>query len=747
MINRKILAALSGSALALLAGIARADITLNLKDAEITSLIATVSEVTGKNFIVDGRVKGKVTVISSSPMTAEGLYETFLAVLQVNGFAAIPAGEAIKIVPETNARQDGGTLTHSGRGLPIDEVVTHVYQIQNISAAQLVPILRPLVPQWGHLAAYQPSNMLIISDRAANVVRLEQLIRQMDQAGDREIEYVRLQHAAASEVVRILTTLTQADKQADPSVRPAAIIADERSNSVLVGGDKSERGKFIEIIKQLDIPLTEDGATQVVYLNYASAENLAPILEGYAQQVSQTDQRPGGAATPAAPAATGGGGFDRTRVLADKDTNALIITAPPKTMRQIRSVIAQLDIERAQVLVEAIVAEVSAAKTADLGINWAVFNRGQIAAASILNKPLIGAILGASTGNSQQAALALAGIPNGTIIGAGRDGGDNGTSFAVLLNALQGDGDTNILSTPTVVTLDNEEAKFSAGQEVPFLTGSFSNTSAGTTGTGGLVNPFQTIERKDVGLTLGVTPQINEGNSLKLKIDFEVSSLAGSTSGAADLITNKRTLTNTVGVENGQVLVIGGLIDDSLTDSQSGLPFLSRIPILGFLFKSRSVTKTKRNLMIFIRPSILRRVADADYYTRRKYNSVRQDQIKSMDGAVPIVGGNRPILQDLDTYRNENTPPPPPPAVARPRPPAAPAAPQPVLAPAAPVADPPPPAVAPPPAAPAPATEVMPDPDPGEDSEGSSLEVPPPAVAGAAQPLTGASQAQVLPSE
>jgi general secretion pathway protein D len=269
--------------------LARAEVTLNLKDADIATLIQTVSEVTGKNFIVDPRVKGKVTVVSSSPMDEDGLYETFLAVLQVQGFAAIPAGDTIKIVPETNARQDGGTFSSGGSGLPIDEVVTHVYPIQNVSAAQLVPILRPLVPQWGHLAAYAPSNMLIISDRAANVVRLERLIRQIDLSGDRGIELVKLQHASATEVVRVLTSLAQGDKQAqaDATQRPVAVIADERSNSVLIGGDRTERQKLLDIIAQLDVPVGEDGATQVVYLKYASAENLAPILEGYAQQVSR----------------------------------------------------------------------------------------------------------------------------------------------------------------------------------------------------------------------------------------------------------------------------------------------------------------------------------------------------------------------------------------------------------------------------------------------------------------------------
>lgn len=620
--------------------------TLNMKDADINTLITTVSEVTGRNFIVDEQVKGKVTVISSKPMSAAGVYETFLAVLAVKGFAVVPAGEAYKIVRDANAKTEGGARLSDGKGRPGDDYVTHVYEIQNVSAAQLVPILRQLVPQGGHLAAYTPSNMLIISDRAANVVRMAKLIEQIDRGGDREIELFRLQHAGAADIVRIVTALTQQDKQADPTVKPAIVIADERSNAVLVGGDKSERQKLLDIISQLDIPLTEDGATSVVYLSYASAENLAPILEGYAVQADAAG-RPAGAP----PVAPQGGGDGKTRIIADKDTNALVITGSPKSMRAVKNVIAQLDIKRAQVLVEAVVADVSANKASQLGLDWAVFHPERIAAAGILDPGTLGAVAAAASGNALAAAGAI-----GNLTGLTAAGGrirDEGTSFAVLLRALQGDGDTNILSTPTLVTMDNEEAEFSAGQEVPFLTGSFSSTGgASNVGTTGVVNPFQTIERKDVGLTLRITPQINEGNSVTLKINLESSSIASGTAGGSNFITNKRTLTNTVNVETGQVLVIGGLIDDQLTEQQTAVPFLSRIPLLGALFRSTSVTKLKRNLMVFIRPAILRGTAEADYYTRRKYDSVRNAQLGA-GGAVPLVGGARPLVQNFEEYQKQ----------------------------------------------------------------------------------------------
>lgn len=629
-----------------IAPVVRADITLNLKDAEISTLIATVSEVTGKNFIVDGRVKGKVTVISASPMSADSLYQTFLAVLQVNGFAAVPAGGAIKIIPEANVRTEGGAYNSDGSRLPGDEVVTHVFQLQNVSASQLVPMLRPLMPQWAHLAPYQPNNTLIVSDRASNVERVGRLIRQIDQAGDRDIENMRLQYASASEVVRVLTTMTQQDKAADPASKPATVIADERSNAILIGGDKADRARLRAIVRQLDVELPDGGSTQVVYLRYASAENLAPILEGYAQQVKQGEQKGGGAAAPAAAASSSGGSGD-VRVLADKDTNALIITAPPKGMRQIRDVIAQLDIQRAQVMVEGIIAEVSADKQRDVGVNWGVYNPNKIAAAGILSDSITSALSAfAQSGNESAAAAAVSQGIN--VVGGGTRGN---TTFGVLLQALRGDGNTNVLSTPTLVTLDNEEAKFSVGQEVPFLSGSYANS--GISSNNGSVNPFQTIDRKDVGLTLSVTPQISEGDSVKLKLNLEISGIAAGTAGTANLITNKRTLSNVVGIENGQILVIGGLIDDQIQTSQSAIPFLADIPFFGALFRSTSVKKTKKNLMLFIRPSILRKASDIDYYSRKKYVNVQQTLI---DAANQVGGAGNPLLKPYDDVLNDSPP-------------------------------------------------------------------------------------------
>jgi general secretion pathway protein D len=590
-------------------------------------------------------------------MSSAAVYETFLAVLAVKGYAAVPAGSVIKIVQDSTARQEGGARLSDGAGRPDDDVVTHVFEIQNVSAAQLVPILRPLVPQWGHLVAYGPSNMLIISDRASNVVRLSTLIEAIDRTGDREIEVVKLTHAGASDVVRILTTLTQQDKGADPSMKPGIVIADERSNSVLIGGDKSERQKLLDLISQLDVPLTEDGATQVVYLRYASAENLAPILEGYAQQ-SEAANRPAGA--PGAPApASGGGAIAGTRIIADKDTNALVITGSPKAMKALRNVIAQLDIRRSQVLVEAVVAEVSGSLSTQLGIDWAVYNPDRIAAASILDPSTLGVAGGVISGTTQglaaaAGALSPGGRAPGLIAAGGVDNG-GGTSFGAILRALQSDGDSNVLSTPTIVATDNEESKLTVGQELSIPSGSYSST-----GTGGTVtqvgNPFTTFNQKTVGLTLGLTPQISgEGDSIKMKIALEVSSQAAGLAGTASQVFNKRNIDTTVTVDSGQILVLGGLIDDQSTDTVNAVPFLSKIPLIGGLFQSRTVTKQKRNLMVFIRPVILAGEQETDYYTRRKYDAVRELQIDQINRprASVVPRGPTPVLQQYEEYQGQ----------------------------------------------------------------------------------------------
>ncbi|MGH8442715.1 MAG: secretin N-terminal domain-containing protein, partial [Nevskiaceae bacterium] len=414
-------------------------------------------------------------------------------------------------------------------------------------------------------------------------------------------------------------------------------------------------------ITQLDVPLSEDGSTQVIYLRHASAENLAPILEGYAQQADAAN-RPAGAAPGAA---AGGGGADgRTRIIADKDTNALVITGSPKSIKAIRNVIAQLDIRRSQVLVEAVIAEVSAAKSAQLGIDWFVFNDNRIAAAGILDPStlqLVGAVAGGALG-VPTAGAATNPLTTGLTMAGAIDNRPGGTSIGAILKALQGDTDTNVLSTPSVVATDNEESELSVGQELSISTGTFTTPTGGVAG-----NPFQTTQRKDVGLKLGVTPQINEGDSVALKLNLEVSQLQGDPS-SLNPVTSKRTLNTTVTVTSGQILVLGGLIDDQVVTTDNSVPFLSRIPLLGALFQFSKVEKIKRNLVLFIRPAILRDAGESDYYTRRKYDAARDAQIEQRNRPRQSVlpRGPLPVLPQYEEFKSQGGAPPPavPPATA-----------------------------------------------------------------------------------
>ena len=626
-------------------------ITPAFRDADLTQIIEAVSQITGKTFIVDPRVRAQVTILSSTPMSPDAFYETFLSILQVHGFVAVPSGNSIKIIPDANARQLPGQEDLPDRvNKNSDEFITQVIAVRNVSAAQLVPVLRPLIPQYGHLVAYPASNMLIISDRASNVSRMMRIIQRIDQGGDEEIDIVRLENASASEIVRVVNALNQGPgQQAEAAGTNARLVADDRTNSVLISGEKAQRLRLKALVTHLDTPLETGGDTRVRYLNYADAEQIAGKLK---EQVTGITQ-----AAPGAPAQAGGAqaAADRnTTIWADKQTNALVITAPPKIMRSIMGVVDKLDIRRLQVLVEAILVDVSELKSAELGVNWAVGNTDSDSTVPIgtFNQTVGGSSIGsiaAAIADRDNIDPSL--LPSGLTLGAGRFL-DSGTNFALLLRALRGDSNSNILQTPSIITLDNEEAEIKVAQEVPFLTGSFTNT--GVANQQGQVNPFQTIQREEVGTILKITPQINEGDAVMLKIEQEDSSVAQGTQGAVDLITNKRTVTTTVLVDDGGVVVLGGLITDTARESENRVPILGSIPIIGELFKTRSGNKEKRNLMLFIRPTIIRDGAQAAIETNAKYNVVRNQQLQRRHGKVTLLPGERqpllPPIEELSKY-------------------------------------------------------------------------------------------------
>lgn len=607
------------------AGLAAAQTTItpNYKDADIQQIIEAISEVTGKNFIIDPRVKAQVTMLSSTPMSPDAFYEAFLSILQVYGFVAVPSGDVIKILPDANARQLPGWENSSSENRRADDIVTKVVFVRNVAAAQLVPILRPLIPQYGHLAAHPASNMLIISDRSANVDRILSIINRIDQSSDDEIEVIRLQHASADETVRVVSSLQQSENANATSQRPT-IVADARTNSVLVGGDKTSRLRLRALITHLDTPLENGGDTRVRYLRYSDAIDLAAKLNTQYSNATPEDGNPT---------------VKDISIWADEQTNALVITAPPKTMRSMMTVIDKIDIRRAQVMVEAIIVEVSADKTDQLGVTWAAFNDGSAIGAT--NFPiqgtgivgLAGTIIG--DGTTADVSDAVGAILPGVNVGFGR-ASESGTSFAALIQALESNADTNIVATPTIVTMDNEEAEINVGQEVPFVTGSFTNTG----GADGAVNPFQTIQREQIGLKLKITPQINEGDAVLLDIDQEISNVL-SRSSTSDLVTSNRTVTTSVIVNDMATLVIGGLLQDDVRETEQRVPILGSIPFLGAFFRASTTEVTKTNLMIFIKPTILRDNIATTFATNQKYEAIRNMQLAEVETS-------RPFLRDLE---------------------------------------------------------------------------------------------------
>ena len=621
---------------------------INLRDATIATLIETVSRITGKNFVVDPRVKGKVTLITNSDIDESELYETFLSVLQIHGFSAVPSGaNLIKVVPSNQAKQQPvpviGEVEENNskkrKKRDADELITRVIRVEHVPAAMLVPILRPLVPSTGQLQAYGPSNTILISDRAANIERLVKVIRRMDRADDEELEVVPLKFASANDLAQTIQALQKSNIKG--SVSKNKISADVRTNSLLLSGDKSSRQQVRKIIAKLDTYQPIEEKTKVIYLKYAKATDLAKVLTGFSNtQKTTKGTKKGAAGTQSA----------EVDIQADESTNSLIITAEPDVHKNLSEVIARLDVRRAQVLVESIIAEVSADLSHSLGV--------QLGTGAAKDGSGLGLL---SVFSSAGAALTATGVTpsaNGGTIGFGV--GNNGKlHFGVLIDALAGDAATNILSTPTIIAMDNEEAKIVVGKNVPFLTGKFTGAASGSTTPS---NPFQTIERKDVGLTLKIKPQINDGSSIRMEIEQEISSLAASDVSTADVVTNKRTINTTVMVEDGQVLVLGGLIEDTYKDTVQKVPFLGDIPIIGRAFRNTKTKKSKQNLMVFIHPVIMRDVLSGDSYTRQKYNKLKGAQTDSnilnrgmlKEGATPFPADIRRDLIKNMTQEQKN---------------------------------------------------------------------------------------------
>ena len=614
--------------------------TVNLKDTDIQEFIKFVADVTGTTMVVDPNVKGKVRVISSQPVTQAELYDLFLSILDVQGYTAVRSGQIIRIVPSKDARSSPVPIMGDQDTAANDEYVTQVIRLENISAAKLIPVLRPLVPQQAHMAAYAPSNAIILSDIRSNIERIVDIIGRMDRSAVQTTEIIRLRYGVAEDVVSMLNALEKSRQgEGAEADKEAILVADKRTNSVVVTADELTVERIRKLVTYLDTPLEQSGNVRVIYLEYADSVEVAEVLTRVMQNIARLEE--GGANKRS--------GNNESTIEADAGTNSLIITADTDEMAALESVIARLDIRRAQVLIEAIIVEMEMTEGQELGLQWLFSNDGGLYGSNIStssaqqarNRALADAILpddGSETISTRGVAGALSQIP-GTTLGWGVV--DQDLTMSVILNALETQGNANILSTPSLLTLDNEEAFITVGQQVPFVTGSYTSTGVAN----GAQNPFQTIERQSVGVTLTVTPQVNEGDSVVLDIVQEVSSISAQILVASDVITNERKIETKVLANDSDIVVLGGLVKDEVQDSTQGIPILSDIPLLGRLFRNDVVTVTKSNLLVFIRPTIIRDDEDLIGATAEKYRFIREQQIERRErGLMFLDDGNLPVL-------------------------------------------------------------------------------------------------------
>jgi len=573
---------------------------VNLNDADISAFIGQIADITGKSFVIDPRVKGKVTVVSTETMNTEAVYELFLSVLQVHGYAAVPAGDVIMVVQQNSVKQQGRDLENKYKKQS-QEMVTKVITIKNTPALDLVPILRPLVAKYGHLAGVKSANALIISDHASNINRIEQIIDRLDKSGSEELEVIQLKEAWVGNVVTMLQSLDP-DKVAQGKGAKSGgagsirVVADERSNRLIIKGEKTSRERIRTLIKQLDKPSYFSGSTKVIRLKYADSKKLAELLKNV---MSDSDS-----GKKDANKAKG-----KASIHADEELNALVVRAEPSVLKEIDEIIHELDVRRAQVLIESAIVEVTGDVTDSLGFQWAVGDT---------DNPVAGTNFGNAGQSLSSIATGIAAktptLSNGLTVGGFKE--SNGQiDFGVIIQALESQSNTNLLSTPSIMTLDNQEAEIVVGQNVPFLTGSTTSSSNS--------NPFTTISREDIGVTLKIKPHIHEGNELRLEVEVSAESVANTTvQGQADLITNKRKLKTMILAADEETIVLGGLISDDITETESKVPILGDIPLLGWLFKSKSTQHVKRNLMVFLRPTIVLDKQKATTLTHDKYNGI-----------------------------------------------------------------------------------------------------------------------------
>ncbi len=584
--------------------------TVNIRNADIQAFISQIADMTGKNFVVDPRVRARdVTVVSTKALSATEVYELFLSVLQVHGYAAVPSGDIIKIVPNTTAKQSNLPLVGENESGG-EALVTRVIPVENSPVEELVPVLRPLVPQYGHLAAVGSANALIISDHIDNIRRMEAIIASLDNAESEDVQVIKLEHAFAGDMVKMLESLTpqtggRRGKTKDGGV---TVVADERTNRLIIKGDRITRQRMAQMIRNLDTPASATGGVQVVRLSHGDAEALAELLKNFAEGASAA--KPGADGKTAAAAMTG----DKVSIQADKSLNALVIRAEPAMMKEIMSVISQLDVRRAQILIEAAIVEVSGDTGKALGFQYVGgSDESGVGAINFGNAGLTINSIVQALATDDPSGLALG---DGITMGFGEQDSNGDLKWGALIQALSTSTDVNLLSTPSILTLDNQEASIVVGENVPFITGTSTSTGSGVS------NPFQTIQREDVGLSLKVTPHVAGLSTIRLELEQENSQVKDSVGEAADIVTTTRKLESTVLADDGETIALGGLIRDNITKTVRKVPILGDIPLLGILFRSTSNSREKSNLMVFLRPTILPDNERLLSMTRQKYMGI-----------------------------------------------------------------------------------------------------------------------------
>jgi general secretion pathway protein D len=651
---------------------------INLRDADLTAFINEVADITGKNFAVDPRVRGNVTVISNKPLNKSEVYDLFLGVLNVNGVVAIPSGNTVKIVPDSNVKSSGIPYDARKRATG-DQIVTRVIWLENTNANDLIPALRPLMPQFANLSAVPGANALIVSDRANNIYQLETIVRNLDGTDQHDIEAITLQSSQAEEMIGLLDSMTATGAAKDLKGARVRVIADSRTNRILIKGDTATRKRLRQLIEMLDVPAADRlGGLKVFRLKYASAKNLAEILQGLVtgQAVSGSESKANSASNSnssmlgntnstsssiSTPAINLGGGSSGSNpnnitsfnangisIIADSSQNALVVKADPQLMREIESAIQQLDIRRQQVLIEAAIIEVEGTDADQLGVQWAL---GDISSGvGLISFDNVGSSLaslaaGYLSGGASGLGQALTSAGSSLVLGDYKEGSNGSRQlYGALIQALKENTKSNLLSTPSIVTMDNEEAYIVVGENVPFVTGSVS-TSNGT------VNPYTTIERKDVGVTLKVIPHIGENGTVRLEVEQEVSGVKNSKGQASDLVTSKRAIKTAILAEHGQTVVLGGLISDNSVYSRQSVPGLGAIPGVGRLFRSDSKSNQKRNLLVFIHPTIVGSGDDV-----RRLSQQRYSQLYSLQLALDKDGSFAKLPEQVDDVYMQRLP-------------------------------------------------------------------------------------------